>query len=90
MFEIKLALIKLKNKSKTIKKPSYLNFDQLSFCDWRKSPAPNPHQSVPLFIKGVVYASRLGGGMFKAPIAAEYFFKKSPPKKFMISNRNKY
>jgi hypothetical protein len=29
---------------------------------------------------GAVYAFRLGGGTFKVPMSADYFFKKDPPK----------
>ena len=64
MFEIKFTLITLKNQSKSLKRPSNNNFDQLSFCDWLHRSAPNPHQSVPLVVMGAVYAFRLGGGMF--------------------------
>ena len=74
MFEIKIALINLKNDQNQKKALIISNLDQLSFCDWRKRSAPNLHQSIPLFMKGVVLAFRVGGGMFKEPMVAEYIF----------------
>jgi hypothetical protein len=80
MFETKFTLIKLKNISTSLKRPSEFIFDQLSFCDWLHRSAPNPHQKIALFTKGVVEAFRLGGSMFKGGKWAEYSFMEDPPK----------
>ena len=53
-------------------------FDQLSFCDWRKSPTPNQHRNIALILKGVVSAFRLDGSMFDGGISAEYKMLETP------------
>ena len=80
MFETKFTLIKLKNQSKSLKRPSNIHFDQLSFRNWLHRSAPNPPQKIALFLMGAVNAFRLGESMFDGGKSAEYIFMKDPPK----------